>query len=66
MCDKISCQQSEIDHTFVELEEKRMKLDHEMMKIQQERQHEEREFQLKLFSMLCGQKISLTICLMGM
>ena len=33
-----------------------MKLDHEMMKIQHERQREEREFQLKLFSMLCGQQ----------
>ena len=37
MCDKIGCQQSESDCIFAELEEKRMKLDHEMMKMQQER-----------------------------
>ena len=37
MCDKISCQQSESDCIFAELEEKRMKLGHEMMKMQQER-----------------------------
>ena len=56
MCDKISCQQSESDRIFAELEEKRMKLEHEMMKMQQERQREDKEFQLRLFRMLCGQQ----------
>ena len=37
MCDKISHQQSESDRIFAELEKKSMKLDHEMMKMQQER-----------------------------
>lgn len=69
MCDKISSQQGESDRIFAELEEKRMKLEHEMLKMQQDRQREEseraerqrredREFQLKLFSMLYGRQQS--------
>ena len=63
MCDKINSQQGESGHIFAELEEKRMKLKHEMLKMQQDTQreeseraerqrHEDREFQLKLFNLL--------------
>ena len=43
MCNKISSQQAESDRIFAELEEKRMKMEHEMLKMQQDRQREERE-----------------------
>ena len=41
MCNKISSQQAESDRIFAELEEKRMKMEHEMLKMQQDRQREE-------------------------
>ena len=54
----------ESDQLFVTLEEKRMKLDYDLMELERERQREEsawleirrkeeREFQLRLFSMVC-------------
>ena len=63
MCEKLSSQQSESDWIFAELEEKRMKLEYNMMKVQQDRQREEnemadrqrreeRDFQLRLFGMM--------------
>lgn len=76
MCDKISSQQGESDRIFAELEEKRMKLEHEMLRMQQDRQREEseraerqrredREFQLKLFSLLYGRQQSNSPVLSG-
>ena len=66
MYSKISSQQAESDRIFADLEEKRMKLEHEMLKMQQDRQREEseraerqrredREFQLRMISMRYGQ-----------
>ena len=63
ICERVTKGQVESDKLFVELEEKRMKLDHEMMCMEQERRREEadraerqkredREFQLRVFSML--------------
>jgi len=53
---KMSSQWAKTDHIFAELDEKRMKLDHEMLKMQQDRReesemadrqrHEDREFEL--------------------
>jgi len=65
ICERVTKGQVESDKLFVELEEKRMKLDYEMMHMEQERRREEagraerqkreeREFQLLVFSMLCN------------
>jgi len=67
MYSKISSQQADSDRIFAELEKKRMKLEHELLKMQQDRQREEseraerqrrkdREFQLKMVSMMYGQQ----------
>jgi len=67
MYGKISSQQAESDRIFADLEEKRMKLEHEMLKMQQDRQREEseraerqrredREFQLRMITMMYGQQ----------
>ena len=64
---KFSGQQAESDRIFADLEEKRMKLEHEMLKMQQDRQREEserakrqrredREFQLRMTSMMYGKQ----------
>ncbi|XP_065893269.1 zinc finger protein with KRAB and SCAN domains 2-like [Dysidea avara] len=71
MCEKISSQQTESDRVYADLEEKRMKIEQDMLKMQQDMQREqieraerqrreERDFQLQLFGMLCGQRPSMT------
>ena len=63
VCDRMTKGQAESDKLFIDLEEKRMKLDYEMLKMEQqwrkeeaeraERQRrEEREFQLHVFQMM--------------
>jgi len=63
-CETIGKSQQESDRLFISLEEKRIKLDHDLMEMERQRQREEserlemrrredREFQLKLFSMMC-------------
>ena len=67
ICERVTKGQVESDKLFVELEEKRMKLDYEMMRMEQDRRREEadraerqkreeREFQLQLFSMMCSSR----------
>ena len=69
MYEKISSQQAESDRVYADIEEKRIKLEHDLLMMlrdiqreQSERaerqRREEREFQLQMFSMLCGHRQS--------
>ena len=66
VCDKMTKGQAEIDEVFIDLGEKHMKLDYEMMKMEQQskreeaerfecQRREEREFQLRVYQMMCPQ-----------
>ena len=66
VCDKMTKGQADSDKLFIDLEEKRMKLDYEMLKMEQEwrkeeaeraerQRREERDFQLRVFQMMYSQ-----------
>ena len=66
VCDKMTKGQSESDKRFIELEEKRMKLDYDMLKMEQEwrkeeaeraerRAREDKEFQLRVLQIMYPQ-----------
>ena len=53
--EKVINSQKESDKMFMEMECKRMKMDERMMELENERRREDREFQLRLASMLYQQ-----------
>ena len=66
VCDKMTKGQADSDKLFIDLEEKRMKLDYEMLKMEQEwrkeeaeraerQRREERDFQIRVFQMMYSQ-----------
>ena len=51
--DKVMKRQRESDDRFMELEFKRMKMEERLMEMENERRKEDREFQVRMFSMMC-------------
>lgn len=54
LVDKMTKAQSDTDKVFLELEEKRMKMEENMREMEERQRREEREFQLKMMSVLMG------------
>ena len=56
LADKLLKAQESSDRMYLELEEKRMKMEERMKEREEEQKREEREFQLKLFSIMMGKQ----------
>ena len=58
LVDRLSKAQESSDRMYLDLEEKRMKMEERMNEREERQKREQREFQLKLFSIMMGEQVS--------